>query len=184
MAKRLTLKIYRIVRGDGMAGLNRPLVYRPLGILPDCYRRTRLRGRPGREGCQPISSLPAPPVGQVDRRTGTLALYAPIHWARAPASFRSADSGRHDPLQPPRSCTRIIIFRKFGSHAGCNSGVRARPRFEGVSLIGNSGVYLLVQANFLFLCTGDHDWRAGRWWRDDGSQIEIIVGKEDAPQTL
>jgi hypothetical protein len=32
MAKRLTLKIYRIVRGDGMAGLNRPLVYRPLGI--------------------------------------------------------------------------------------------------------------------------------------------------------
>jgi hypothetical protein len=32
IAKRLTMKIYRMVWGDGMAGFNRPLHYRPLGI--------------------------------------------------------------------------------------------------------------------------------------------------------
>ena len=32
MASLLTLKVYRMVRGDGVAGFNRPLVYRPLGI--------------------------------------------------------------------------------------------------------------------------------------------------------
>jgi hypothetical protein len=31
IAKRLTLKIYRMVRGDGMAGFNRPLKYPALG---------------------------------------------------------------------------------------------------------------------------------------------------------
>ena len=32
IAKRLTMKIYRMVRGDGMASFNRSLHYRPLGI--------------------------------------------------------------------------------------------------------------------------------------------------------
>ncbi len=32
IAKRLTMKIYRMVRCDGMASFNRPLHYRPLGI--------------------------------------------------------------------------------------------------------------------------------------------------------
>jgi hypothetical protein len=32
IAKRLTIQIHRVSRGDGMAGFNRPLNYRLLGI--------------------------------------------------------------------------------------------------------------------------------------------------------
>jgi hypothetical protein len=32
VAKRLTMQIPRVSRGDGMAGFNRPLSYRPLGV--------------------------------------------------------------------------------------------------------------------------------------------------------
>ena len=41
IAKRLTMKIYRMMRGDGMAGFNRPLIYPGSGIT---RRRWAIRG--------------------------------------------------------------------------------------------------------------------------------------------
>ena len=33
VAKRLTMRIYRMVRGDGMAGFNRPILYPSSGVI-------------------------------------------------------------------------------------------------------------------------------------------------------